>query len=186
MLSTISLKLAQLLTPKGSDPEDTEVLAYGLECFLSTFFTFGSLLIMAAIMKVLPWMLIWLAFWFPLRSFLGGYHASSHGRCYAGSMAVGFINMLLLPVLPAASVPFLLLTAIIVVFRIAPVTHPNHPLSTAKKIRMRKYALITVSVEGLIVILLYFLAPDFSKVVISMFTAALLAVIGHFVNKQHY
>lgn len=179
MLTAISEKFAQWLIANGANPDDEEIYAYGIECFLSSAITYGSLILLALFLDSLPGMLLWLAFWLALRYFLGGYHASTHWRCYWGSLAVGLINILLFPYLPEVLIPIIVLSGIIFVFRIAPVTHPHHPLSAPKHKRMRLYARIIILIEAALVLCLYLIFPAWAKMAaLGILSAVFLSILG--------
>jgi accessory gene regulator B len=179
MIEQLAVYFSNWLVGHGANEEDAEVYVYAIECFLGSAITFSSLLLVAILLDRFATMVIWLLFWLPLRSFLGGFHASTQGKCYWGSLAVGVLNILLYPLVPFLLIPAIAGLSLLTVFQLAPVSHPNHPLSTARHSKMQKMARWFIVIEIILVFLLYSIQPDYSKIAaLAILTASLLAILG--------
>ena len=97
-----------------------------------------------------PW--LWFPFlvgFVPIRKFAGGYHASTHVRCYIISTLV-FLCCALTSIYISFSNLALLAISIItwlVVFAFSPVAANNKPLKKMQRIRNRRISLLIVSLE---------------------------------------
>lgn len=179
MIERTSVYFANWLVQHGANEEDTEVYAYAVECFLGSLVTFGSMLLIACFLHRFAAMVIWLLFWLPLRSFLGGFHASTHWRCYWGSLGVGIANILLYPLLPSLLIPIISLLSLCTVFQLAPVVHPNQPLSEVKYHKMKKAARRWIVIENILVLSLYWIQPQYASIAaLAIFTGCLLAILS--------
>jgi len=163
MLEKIALRLTTYMIEKEVIPaDDEEVYVYGWSLVFSQF---GSLLLMiliAALVGEFIGGVIFLAFTFPLRSYAGGFHASTYLRCFITSMS-GFASALLLalfwPERLMGWTLLLLVFSVLVTFIGAPVDHPNKPLKDHQKKRNKKLSRIIVSTETAVVLSLWFLLP---------------------------
>lgn len=179
MLERLANKWADLLIAKGADSENKEVYAYALESILSNTLSYGILIILAAFLNLVPQMLLFFLFWIPLRSNLGGIHASSQGMCLflsalfgVGSvlMAVYFIPNIIIIVISLA-------VCILITFMIAPVVHPNHPVSDERLKHVKKIVRIVILAESALIIILYFVLPHWISS-IGMYSTGFAVVFG--------
>ena len=113
--------------------EDKEVYEYSFELLLSTILNFVAVIIIALITrKILEATLFVLGF-VPLRTLAGGYHASTHFRCFMillFTYSVFLLTVFFIPIKfiePAMIV--MILCSILLVFILSPVEDSNKPLS---------------------------------------------------------
>lgn len=187
MLERLALKLADSFVAKGANPEDKDIYAYAIECIISSIISYGILLIAAAVLQRLPAMFVWLLFWVPLRTNIGGFHAPNHALCFIESALLGVGGVLLATYFkPDITVILLcLLVSIVVTFLIAPVIHPNHPVSEKRRVQGIKIVRIIVVAESILTVLLFFLLKNWVAS-IGMFSigfAVIFGVIGKITNK---
>ena len=187
MLERLAIKITDLLVARGADPENKEVYAYAIEYILSNIVSYGMLLILAGIFNVLPTMLLFLLFWIPLRSNIGGLHAPSQALCLLLSAIFG-IGAVLLAIYFVPGITMLLIfiaLSIIVTFLIAPVIHPNHPVSEKRRLKGKKTARIVVIAESVIILLCFTYLPHWvaSTGAYSVAFAVLFGVLGKLVNQ---
>ena len=139
--------------------EYEEIYAYGMEIILSTVFN-GVIVLFIAILSdtVLPSLLFFTAFILMRRS-AGGYHAKTHIGCMMILIAVHLMFMVLINVIPDSIIPILSYFSIayscISVYLFAPVEHPNKPLSSddRRKLRMKSLVyILSISVVDLLMI----------------------------------
>ena len=184
MLHKISLNLSEKLVMLGADKSKTAVYAYGLECLLSTAIILVILILGGLLLRRTMDVLIYIAFWVPLRILVGGLHANSHLTCTILSVGLGIAAALFsdfvgaLPVLiPIA----LILICYVEFFMIAPVVHKNHPMSKHRRMIMGRAAKIFTAAEGGIAIALALCnSALFPAAFMGYFCTALLAAIGYF------
>jgi accessory gene regulator B len=115
--------------------EDTkrDIYLYGLEILFSSGGTTIAALLLGHLFGMLTETLIFLLTFMPLRRCIGGYHASTPGKCFLLSLitvavavnAGRWFN-------PIAFIPIVMVSFILVLV-FAPVIHPNHPHGLEKR-----------------------------------------------------
>lgn len=189
MLARLAVKFADFLIAKGADSENKDIYAYALESILSSALSYGILLILAAIFNLVPQMLLFFLFWIPLRSNLGGIHAPSQGLCLFLSAIFGVGSVFL----AVHFIPNLIITlvclgfCILLTYLIAPVVHPNHPVSETRLIYVKKIVRFIIILECIAVIILYFtnLFWISSIGLYSISFAVLFGLLGKLINKRN-
>jgi len=121
--------------------------------------------------------------------YLGGMHASSHLKCIIASLFISYICIFTYPsvINYPAIIALLLAVSVFIVFKIAPVVHPNHPVTENRKDIMRIRAIAIILIELILICIAYRYMPEFvaSVATISIFSACLLALSGSFIlNEQ--
>lgn len=128
--------------------EDEEVYAYGMELLLSTVFNLLIAIFIAALSDTFIPCLINLTAFVTIRIYAGGYHADTHLGCMITLIVVQSLFVAIIKVLSVEifriSIPFMVLISIVSIIVLAPVSHPNKPLSDALKARLRKKAYISM------------------------------------------
>lgn len=77
----------------------------------------------------------------------------------------------------------LLIASFIVVIKIAPVLHPNHPLSFAQQDKARIRSIVIFIIEFLIIAVTYFTVPVVAGTMISsLLLVIILAILGYYLN----
>lgn len=144
----LSQKIAKHCRQLGTRQSEA-VLAFGLELMIIAAVGIGMIIITSLILRR-PW--LWFPFlvgFVPIRKFAGGYHASTHVRCYIISTLV-FLCCALTSIYISFSNLALLAISIItwlVVFAFSPVAANNKPLKKMQRIRNRRISLLIVSLE---------------------------------------
>ena len=141
--------------------EDKEVYEYSLELLLSSLFNLGAVILIALFTRrVLEAALFVLGF-VPLRSFAGGYHASTHFRCFLILLFTFSLFILVTYFIPNNFiVPLTIVftfSSILLVFFLSPVEDSNKPFSDqeAKKFKKKSrlgilvYSLVTLFISSL-------------------------------------
>ncbi|MBD5560606.1 MAG: hypothetical protein HDQ87_09700 [Clostridia bacterium] len=87
-MSVISHRLAAWLKQHSGLPVDTQILAYGCECILSSLIIYSLILIIGSCAGNFAGAACWLLFFLPIRISAGGSHAPSQSLCFILSIAV--------------------------------------------------------------------------------------------------
>lgn len=123
----------------ASNPEDYQILCYGLEqCFFYAVY-FLSAIVCGLLWGEVPFVLLLYCGLFLLRPYGGGYHADTKAGCFCISTAVlhfaaagkSFLF------LPSPAVFFLCACSLLILWFWGPVENPIHPLKSEER---RKYA----------------------------------------------
>jgi accessory gene regulator B len=127
--------------------EDRAIYDYSFQLLLMDILNIVVLILLSAIAgKILETILYMISFMY-LRSIGGGYHASTHLRCFLTMLLVysAFLaTLFLLPLqyyIHTTIISFFI--SLIVVFRLAPATHVNRPLNTKEKLALAKKSRLT-------------------------------------------
>ena len=146
--------------------EEAEVQEYALFLLVHNVAFHGCLLLLAAWFGVFGETILFEAIFLPLRSYLGGYHASTPGRCFGMSIGVWALLMLLCRVLPAAIWPVVLAAGVALAWKKAPIPHPNNPISAERFAQVRRISrmLLLFSIAAA-VLCAWLLSPEWALVV---------------------
>lgn len=186
MIIKIANSWADWLVTNGADSDDHDVYVYGAEFILNEFISDFFLILTSLIFHKVSEVLIWMLFFTPLRIHLGGTHASSHFKCIFLSTIICYICVYTAPL--AANYPLIIVVvsaiSLLTVVKIAPVVHPNHPVSETRMLKSRKMAILIVCLEVIISAIAYIY---FSKNLgcvgfVSVFSACILGMLGKFHN----
>lgn len=90
MIQNISYYFSKKLS---SNTEEQEVLQYGFECLINTLIPTIFFFIFAIVQNMIIETIIWIVLFLLLRNYIGGYHASSHGRCITISTFYGLLTL---------------------------------------------------------------------------------------------
>lgn len=186
MISKLAKSVAHFFVTQNITNESKEVIyAYGMELLISDVLNTVIVLMIALISHTMPAAIIFVAVFMALRQFVGGYHANSHFSCiltliavmlifsygicniqekYVGLFAIGFA---------ALSLP--------IIFIVAPVPHPNKPMSEEKGEKLKfKSRILSVFLSISSVMLVIFRFEELSLFVSSgILLSALAALIGY-------
>lgn len=127
--------------------EDSEVYAYGIELLLSTIFNLIIAIIIALISNEFIPCVINLTAFVTIRMYAGGYHADTHWGCMLTLVCVLSAFILIIKTFSTATIrflsPILWVLSVLILYKFAPVEHPNKPISEKKKMKLRKKSLIS-------------------------------------------
>lgn len=137
-----------MLLPEATDEQERDLLKYGCELCLYTMISTTGLILLGMLWGDLPGTVTMITVFYLLQSFGGGYHASSHIKCFsvmsvAVIIGIGLmrcrLSSLCLAILSSISALFLLL------FPLA--LHPNKQHLVIEQDRLRKKSrLITAAI----------------------------------------
>ena len=190
MVSKLAKNIAHFfVVQKIVEKPKEAIYAYGMELLLSDVLNTLIVLLIALISHTLPAVIIFSAIFMGLRKFVGGYHANSHLSCiftlvvvmlifsygicnvsekYAWVVSIGFVVI---------SIP--------VVFNLAPVPHPNKPVSDGKKAKLKKRSRILILFLSMLAFTLIIFRLNTISLYVSsgIFLSAFAAVMGSRLNR---
>ncbi len=187
MISEISKRTAGFLSKNMIiETEYEEVYAYGIEILLSTILNFIVALTIALISHKFVACLLNLTAFVTIRIYAGGYHADTHWGCMTTLVGVLLIFIFVIKVISLKLMmilsPILLIISAVVIFKYAPVEHPNKPLSEKKKLKLRKKTLISLSIWILFCIFFYFIKAEFTFYAVSGIFSLAVALIAEIIK----
>lgn len=191
MISKLAKNIAHFFVVQKIVEESREAIyAYGMELLLSDVLNTLIVLLIALISHTFPAVIIFTAVFMGLRKFVGGYHANSHLSCMFTLVAVMLIFSYGICNVPekyawVVSIGFVIIS-IPVVFNLAPISHPNKPVSDEKKVKLKKHSRIfTLLLSTFAFLLIMFRLNTISLYVSSgIFLSALAAVMGKCLNRR--
>lgn len=131
--------------------------------------------------------LLYMLLFIPMRSFAGGYHASSPQRCYVYSMACIVLAMLIIKFTVFNLVIYYIASIIsgAVIFNLAPVEDQNKPLDKVEIIHYRVRTQVTLVIEGLFFVVSMTLNWNTGMIctTLSLVTLCLMLIAGKIKNK---
>lgn len=133
MLQRCASQLVGFLYGKSElDQSKKAIYQYGTELTLSTAAAVASILLLAALLGNLLWGVIFLVVFISFRLPGGGYHASTYRNCFILTNSVflaSFGMSLVLLYTPNIIRNVLLLISCFVIWMLAPIPNPHHPVS---------------------------------------------------------
>ncbi len=149
----LSDKLIGIMVTHGIiEPDKAELYAFGLHDIIMILLTMIPVISISYLIGATWVAILYVAFFFPLRIYGGGAHASTEGRCYIASILQILAAVLLIKYLPWSyqlGIP-LLAIALIIIILMAPSEHKNRPLSAAEfkayKKRLRIFLIAEVAI----------------------------------------
>lgn len=187
MISEVSKRTAGFLSKNMIiETEYEEVYAYGIEILLSTILNFIVAFIIALISHEFVACLINLTAFVTIRIYAGGYHADTHLGCMTTLVGVLLIFIFVIKLVSLKLMmilsPIMLIISAIIIFKYAPVEHPNKPLSDKKKLKLRRKALISLSIWILFCICFYFIKIEFTFYAVSGIFSLAVALIAEIIK----
>lgn len=149
--------------------EDEELYAYAVSCFLITVSPLLLVLVIGAclglivegIVLIIPFML--------LRTFSGGVHSGSPGRCFVISTGILLVLLMLTKMISnSAILSIILLGSCISLIACSPIENENKQLSINEKKAYRKITAIWVGIFAVIYYVLGFMKQDVYAVCVAL------------------
>lgn len=178
MLQRYASQLVGFLYEKSElDQSKKAIYQYGTELTLSTAAAVASILLLATLLGNILWGVIFLVVFISFRLPGGGYHASTYRNCFILTNSVflaSFGMSLVLLYTPNIIRNVLLLISCFVIWMLAPIPNPHHPVSE------RTFRKNKIIVRGMVVVdsLLMFLGELLLSMysMFCIFTASVAAV----------
>ena len=191
MISKLAKNIAHFFVVQKIVEESREAIyAYGMELLLSDVLNALIVLLISLISHTLPAVIVFTTVFMGLRKFVGGYHANSHLSCLFTLVVVMLIFSYGICTVSekytwVVSMGFVVIS-IPVIFNLAPVPHPNKPMSDEKKVKLKRHSRIfTLLLSILVFLLIIFRLNTISLYVSSgIFLSALAAVMGKRLNRR--
>lgn len=151
----LSRYMVRISTVEG---ENEEVVAYGLFLLFAGAEQILLLAVMGLLLKIPLHMALFVLFYAILKRTIGGWHTSRHSTCLAGYTAIAVIGTLAGRYTPAPySIPAAAILAtitLVLIWRFAPVEHPNNPHKPYRIKKFRKLARILAVCEWVVILVM--------------------------------
>ncbi len=191
MISKLAKDIAHFFVTQKITEESKEMIyAYGMELLLSDVLNTLIILLIAVCSSTLPAVIIFVTVFMGLRHFVGGYHANSHLSCMFTLIVVMLFFSFGICNIPEQiaqifSVAFMSVS-VSVIYWIAPVPHPNKPMSEEKMEKQkRRSRILSMIFSCVAAMLVAFRFNELSLYVSSgMLLSAVAALLGRFLNPR--
>ncbi len=189
MISKLAKNIAHFFVIQKIIEESKEIIyAYGLELLISDVLNTIIVLLIALFSHTLLAVIVFIAVFMGLRRFVGGYHANSHLSCMFTLTIVmlifsyGICNIS--EYAKTCSISFVV-SALTIIFCLAPVSHPNKPMSEEKSAKLKvESRFLAIILSLTVIVLLLFQYQNLSLYVSSgILLSAIAALFGHFLNR---
>lgn len=180
MLHTCAVGLTKVLYRHCRLPARCEaVYIYGAELLFSTALAAFSILLISFFAGRLFSGILFILIFVSLRIFVGGYHASTYRNCFlltngvflAALAASALLNRLEAPILTLSLIP-----SISVIWMLAPIRNPHHPLSKEAYEKNKSVGRVLVCTEGIISVVADFFINQTGISILPIASASIAAV----------
>lgn len=137
---------------------DQEIFTYGCQLIISSFCSICSILLLSSFLNI-TYGILFLLFFFPIRLFCGGFHASSYTKCFLCTNTIFIMTLFCSSILVYCSKYILVCICCYFFYYIstnAPIIHPNNPLSELEaktnKLHTQKVIIIELIIINLFLI----------------------------------
>ena len=129
--------------------------------------------------------LIFLVFYIPLRSYAGGYHAKTQIRCFATSVSIILIMMILIKYNVLSNIEYVICTiiSIIIIIIFAPVEDKNKPLDDVEHKKYKYITYIILSLETIVWLILMIMRRFSCAVSIAIIVESVMLFMGEIKNR---
>ncbi|MGN1194404.1 MAG: accessory gene regulator ArgB-like protein [Acutalibacteraceae bacterium] len=171
--------------------DDRPVYVYGFELLFSTLFSLTTVTVISCILGHAAYALFFILFFFSLRLFCGGYHASTYLKCFIITnltflSTVAYTEIILRLNLKLI-MPFLFFFAAVVIWIFSPVKNENHPCSE-KTYRKNKIISRALAAVYLAVYICLFFFADSEHIIVnsawSFISVSIMIIIEKFKQRR--
>lgn len=193
MINRISVKVISFIS-KYVDipPEMTDAYRYGVEITVSTILNITLILLSSLILNDIFAGLIYLFVFVLLRSFTGGYHATTYFKCNLTIVSTFIIAFIFYKIITYYELPLFVcesaaLINLIPIIIFSPVPNKHKPLTDVKKKSSYKLSLIIASALSLIGLILFTLKISTgAMIIITVTMVSVLIIVEIFMQRRGY
>lgn len=152
---TLSQKLVRLFCEqKVVDESKADAYVYGYELLISSVVSILLVILISIICGDVRYSLSFLIGFIPQRIYIGGYHATSHTRCYLAFTGLALICILLSKVIAANNLFRIITTVALLGISIffSPIEATNKPLGKKKRLSYKMIVSVLSSIDFLLAI----------------------------------
>lgn len=168
-----------------NDEEEQSIIEFGISILLSKLLNLVTEIIIGCLFSMLLETIIFLIAFSFLRSYAGGFHASSSSKCYVFSSTTMVVALLIIKYVDNffANCIFVLLgTSLCLIF--APVESKNKSLDIIEKSVYRKRTVLTLALILIVLVLAFFLHIDmlFKTLSVVLLVEGIMIFLGKILN----
>lgn len=163
MIENMVLKLVnQMEMEKIINKSSCEYYEYALIGMVEHVITVGTMVLLGLIFRQLLPTICFVVFFLSLRKRTGGFHANKFWQCYLGTVITYIVVMLVVPMLCMNRTIMygMLLLAIILIFIMGTINHPNVDMNKSELKESKKSARLIVLMEVMLIAVLVYLKAN--------------------------
>lgn len=180
MLHTCAVGLTKVLYRHCHLPARCEaVYIYGAELLFSTALAAFSILLISFLAGKLFFGILFILIFVSLRIFVGGYHASTYRNCFLLTNGVFLAALGASTLLDRLEAPILtlgLIPSISIVWMLAPIRNPHHPLSKEAYEKNKSVGRVLVCIESIVSVVADSFINQTGKSILPIASASIAAV----------
>ena len=179
---------SRLLKNKVILKEDKEIYVYGFKSGFTLFLNLLTAFIVGFVFGMILQSIVFMISYIPLRSYAGGFHASTPWRCYGISLFIIAAVLSWLKFVPFLSIGCIVAIIIgsVLCFVLAPVEDKNKPLDEKEQRVFKKRAYLILIIEICISAAMYFVWKTVFEVIsLAIFVEGIMLVLGKIKNIRH-
>lgn len=152
MLTIIAKRVTEFLLPDSTDTQERSLCEYGCELWIYTMISTAGLLLLGVLLNEFWGTIVMIVVFYLCQSYGGGFHASSHFRCFLTmSIAVMSGTFLLHCSFSPSAMFFILCSSIVFLLVIPLILHPNKYYLLSEQITLcKKSRAVTVTIAVVI------------------------------------
>ncbi len=186
MFNSVSERITQLLVKqKTIEDSQKELYRYGFNQGFTMLFNLITTLIIGCVFGMVLQSIVFLTAYIPLRSYAGGYHASTPWRCYFISVVLISVVLGAIKIMPYSFLVCGVLVGIgtVICFVLAPTEDNNKPLDATEQKVYKKRTYIILIFELCIASLSVFVSKSvFLAICMAIFTESVMLLLGRIKN----
>lgn len=179
---------SRLLKNKVILKEDKEIYVYGFKSGFTLLLNLLTAFIVGFVFGMILQSIVFMISYIPLRSYAGGFHASTPWRCYGISLFIIAAVLSWLKFVPFLSIGCIVAIIIgsVLCFVLAPVEDKNKPLDEKEQRVFKKRAYLILIIEICISAAIYFVWKTVFEVIsLAIFVEGIMLVLGKIKNIRH-
>lgn len=146
MINRLSKSIAFLFAQKNIiSNNELESYIYGFQLLLSIILNLSAISLIMIYSGEIKETILYIASTFILRHHTGGYHAKTPERCFVMTIGIYVLILFIISIVTtelSIIISGLLLPALIVIIKFAPIVHKNNPVKECNLYRHRQYSII--------------------------------------------
>lgn len=149
-------KISAIVCADCNDEDEQSVIEFGIGILFLKFLNLVTEIIIGCLFSMLTETIIFLIAFTFLRSYAGGFHASSLGKCYVFSSATMVVALLIIKYIDSSAINCIFISfGAIMCLIFSPIESENKPLDIIEKSIYRKRTILICSLILIILILAF-------------------------------
>lgn len=181
----LSKKISAIVCADCNDEDEQSVIEFGIGILFSKFLNLVTEIIIGCLFSMLTETIIFLIAFTFLRSYAGGFHASSSGKCYVFSSITMTVALLIIKYVDSVAINCIfILLGLILCLIFAPVESENKPLDIIEKNVYRKRTILFLALILITLVIAFFLHIDmlFTTLSVVLLVEGIILALGKIIT----